>query len=27
MWRLPWEPRSVLPIAVLLGARKLVSRR
>jgi hypothetical protein len=26
VWRLPWEPRSVLPIAVLLGARALVSR-
>jgi hypothetical protein len=27
LWRLPWEPRSVLPIAVLLGARALVGRR
>jgi hypothetical protein len=27
LWRLPWEPRSVLPIAVLLGGRRLVSRR
>jgi hypothetical protein len=26
LWRLPWEPRSVLPIAVLLGARQLISR-
>ena len=26
VWRLPWEPRSVLPIAVLLGARGLVIR-
>jgi hypothetical protein len=27
LWRLPWEPRSVLPIAVLLGARQLVGHR
>jgi hypothetical protein len=27
LWRLPWEPRSVLPIAVLLGARALVGKR
>ncbi len=26
VWRLPWEPRSVLPIAVLLGARALLTR-
>jgi hypothetical protein len=25
LWRLPWEPRSVLPFAVLLGARSLVA--
>jgi hypothetical protein len=27
LWRLPWEPRSVLPIAVLLGARSLIAPR